>query len=95
MPFAVVPRPTHIRLFSASPQQVTWSRDLSSASRKFQAPARVHWPDLASPGVEVLVSSAAPGPAMNGGLPGFRTLTHLSSLLFYFSFYKEKRLDFP
>jgi hypothetical protein len=37
MPFAVVPRPTHIRMFSASPQQVTWSRDLSSASRKFQA----------------------------------------------------------
>lgn len=72
---------THI-LHSCGCVPASQTRDFSGASRKVLPSGKlVGWlarvPDRASSGVEPL-ACAAPGPAMNGGLPGFRTPTDLS-----------------
>ena len=54
--------------------------------------ARFH---RASSGVDLLASAAAPGPAMNGGLPGFRTPPHLSNLPSPIFSLKKILFDFP
>ena len=103
LPFAVVSSTFVSITVTTHNSRVRLGLGISSVLReKFLPPdnwglwlARFHRPDRASSGVELLASSAAPGPAMNGGLPGFRTPPHLSNLPSPIFSLKKILFDFP